>query len=184
MSAADDSDEKLMLDVKHGRKEALEALLRRHATPLLTFLHRLVGNRSQAEELFQEVFLTVWARRSTYHPPKPFKPWLYAVAINKVREVLRRKRVNTVSLEHADLRRVGADSGKSPATAAMDGEDALMVAQAVARLPMQQRAVVVLRFWEDMPYAEIANLLGCEEATARSHMHHGLAAIRRMLPRA
>ncbi len=63
----------------------------------------------------------------------------------------------------------------------MAAETAVLVGRAVARLPDQQRAVVTLRVWEGLSYARIAEIVECSEATVRSHMHHGLAALRKHL---
>lgn len=181
MTAPDVPDEKLMMHTVRGNHESMEALLRRHATPLLNFLRRLVGDPSLAEELFQEVFLAVWAKRSTYRYPRPFKPWLYAIAVNKVRQHRRRKHLDAVSLNAAEANSVNATSANEPLQAAVDAEHAALIAQAVARLPLQQRTVLVLRLWDGMSYREIAEVTGNEEGTVRSHMHHGLAAIRHAL---
>jgi len=69
----------------------------------------------------------------------------------------------------------------SPADAMMASETADLVGRAVGRLPDQQRAVVTLRVWESLSYARIAEIVECSEATVRSHMHHGLAALRKHL---
>src|SRR5579872_166564 len=89
MDERDDRDEWLMTRVAHGERDCLEVLVRRHATPLLTFLARMAGDRHRAEELFQDVFLTVWVKRRQYQFPRPFKPWLYRIALNKCRESFR-----------------------------------------------------------------------------------------------
>src|SRR6516165_12125036 len=89
MENADDRDEYLMARVQHGQPELLERLLRRHATPLLTFLQRMTGDAHRGEELFQEVFLAVWCKRHQYEYPRPFKAWLYAIALNKCRQAFR-----------------------------------------------------------------------------------------------
>ncbi len=79
------SDELLMSQFAKGQAENLAVLLRRHATPLLTFITRMVGNRHRGEEVFQEVFVAVWRKRDSYSFPRPFKAWLYAIALNKSR---------------------------------------------------------------------------------------------------
>ncbi len=83
-------DEYLMARVGGEQPELLEKLLRRHATPLLTFIERMVGDHHRGEELFQEVFLALWIKRRQYQYPRPFKPWLYAIALNKCRSWFRR----------------------------------------------------------------------------------------------
>jgi RNA polymerase sigma-70 factor (ECF subfamily) len=175
MDDADDRDEYLMARVQHGQPELLERLLRRHASPLLTFLHRMTGDRHRGEELFQEVFLAVWQKRHLYQYPRPFKAWLYAIALNKCRQAFRSLPPRTVALDGAV-----ADEAGPPETL-IAAETAQMVSRAVAQLPPRQRAVVVLRVWEGLSYARIAEVLESEEATVRSHMHHGLAALRKSL---
>jgi RNA polymerase sigma-70 factor (ECF subfamily) len=178
MKGCDDRDEWLMAQAAHGERDALEALVRRHATRLLTFLERMVGDRHRAEELFQEVLLAVWAKRRQYEFPRPFKPWLYAIAANKCHAAARGRRL-AVALDEAGWALRAAVP--SPEESAVATETAALVAGAVTLLPPQQRAVVVLRVWQGMSYAEIAETVGRTEATVRSHMHHGLAALRKYL---
>lgn len=175
------SDEFLMGQAADGKREHLETLVRRYASPLLTYLERMVGNRHQAEELFQEVFLAVWLKRRTYRFPRRFRSWLFAIATNRCRQAFRQVR----SVEAAALNEAAAAAprapGPTPAEAAVATETASLVAAAVAQLPPQQRTVVVLRTWNGLSYAEIAESMGRSEATVRSHMHHGLAGIRKYL---
>jgi RNA polymerase sigma-70 factor (ECF subfamily) len=171
-------DEYLMARVGRGQTELLEKLLRRHASSLLTFIQRMVGDRHRGEELFQEVFLALWLKRRQYQYPRPFKPWLYAIALNKCRAWFRRP-PPPLSLNREDG--LAASPDASPADAAIATETADLVNRAVTQLPPQQRAVIVLRIWQGLSYAQIAEAVGCTEPTARSHMHHGLAALRKHL---
>ena len=180
MKGCDDRDEWLMARAAHGERDALEPLVRRHATRLLTFLERMVGDRHRAEELFQEVFLAVWVKRTQYQFPRPFRPWLYAIAANKCHAAARGRRLASVALDDT-APWAPTSAVPSPEESAVATETAALVAAAVTLLPPQQRAVVVLRVWQGMSYAEIAETVGRTEATVRSHMHHGLAALRKYL---
>jgi len=174
-------DEWLMAQVAHGQRDPLEPLVRRYASPLLTFIHRMIGDRHRSEELLQEVFLAVWRKRGQYQFPRPFKAWLYAIALNKCRAAFRvRSAVAPVSLED-DSPSTPIALEPSPAETAIATETATLVAAAVTQLPPQQRMVVVLRVWNGLLYAEIAEAVGRTETTVRSHMHHGLAALRKYL---
>jgi RNA polymerase sigma-70 factor (ECF subfamily) len=177
MAAIGEPDETLMARTADGDRNCLELLVRRHATPLLTFLLRLSGDRHRAEELFQEAFLAVWVKRRLYQHPRPFKPWLYAIALNKHRAAFRVRSASSGALTDDGP----AADDASPADAVVAAETADLVGRAVARLPDQQRAVVTLRVWEGLSYARIAEIVECSEATVRSHMHHGLAALRKHL---
>jgi RNA polymerase sigma-70 factor (ECF subfamily) len=178
MDARSDRDEWLMTQVAQGKRDCLDPLVRRYASPLLTFITRMVGDRHHSEELFQEVFLTVWAKRRQYEFPRPFKAWLYAIAINKCRATFRVKHPRPAMLEEDGA---PLTDDPSPADTLVATETAHLVATAVTRLPAQQRAVVALRIWDGMSYAQIAETVGRTEATVRSHMHHGLTALRKYL---
>lgn len=173
-------DEDVMARVAGGESQLLERLIRRHATPLLTFIRRLVGDRHRSEEIFQDVFLAVWTKRHLYEFPRSFKNWLYAIALNKCRETFRTRGLPEVPLSEQEGQ-APSTADATPAESAMAAETVETVHQAVLALPPQQRAVVSLRVWENMSYPRIARIVGCTEATARSHMHLGLVALRRVL---
>jgi RNA polymerase sigma-70 factor (ECF subfamily) len=180
MNKGHEGDEWLMGQVALGKREYLAPLVRRYASPLLTFIQRMIGDRHRGEELFQEVFLVVWTKRGQYKFPRSFRSWLFAIAANRCRADFRKARAEKVSLD--DLPEAApVASDPSPVEAAISTETASLVATAVAQLPPGQRTVVVLRVWNGLSYAEIAEIVGRTEATVRSHMHHGLAAMRKYL---
>jgi RNA polymerase sigma-70 factor (ECF subfamily) len=175
-----ETDEQLMAQVAENCREPLGILLRRYASPLLTFIQRMIGDRHRSEELFQEVFLAVWTQRRQYQFPRPFRAWLYGIALNQCRNQFRRHRSFRLSLDESLPVSVAAGSG-GPAEAAVATETAAIVQAAVARLPERQRMVVVLRVWNGLPYFEIANILERTESTVRSEMFHALASLRKFL---
>jgi RNA polymerase sigma-70 factor (ECF subfamily) len=173
------ADESLMRLVVAGDRGAMEALVRRFAGPLSAFVRKLTGDAHRGEELVQDAFFMLWQKRDRYAWPRPFKPWLYTIALNRCRAWLRDGPPPAASLDGSGAEPVTA--GASPAESAITGEAAGIVAVAIDRLPATQRAVVLLRVWEELSYADIADALGCTEGTARSHMHHALAALRKQL---
>ena len=180
MNQPNGSDEWLMGQVAGGHREHLETLVRRYASPLLTYIQRMVGDQDRAEDLFQDVFLAVWEKRRTYRFPRTFRSWLFAIATNRCREAFRRARPR-LAVAHQELDAEVAGTARTPADLAVAAETASLVGAAVAHLPDLQRAVLVLRNWNGLSYAEIAEIVGRGEATVRSHMHHALVAIRRYL---
>ncbi len=173
-------DEQLMAQVAQDRREALGTLLRRYASPLLTFIQRMTGDRHRSEELFQEVFLAVWTDRKRYQFPRPFRSWLFGIAVNKCRNEFRRHRSFVLTLD-AETPLPATAGGGGPDEAAVATETAAIVQTAVARLPDQQRQVVVLRLWNGLSYFEIANIMERAESTVRSDMFHALASLRKFL---
>lgn len=181
MESQSASDEWLMGQVRSGQSECLEPLVRRYAHSLLTYLERMSGDRHRAEDLFQDVFLAVWAKRQTYRFPRRFRSWLFAIATNRCRQMLRQSKPLALMASSGPEDLAVACGGPSPAELAVKSETTWQVAMAVSQLPHQQRSVLVLRTWNGLSYGEISQVLGCREATARSHMHHALAGVRRHL---
>ncbi len=170
-------DEWLMSQAALGDQRCLEPLVRRYASPLLTFIRRMIGDEHRSEELFQDVFVAVWTRRKQYEFPRPFRAWLYAIAVNVCRAEFRRRRPTVVAFDQERLAPLPA-AIDPPGELAVATERATLVAAALVQLPAQERLVVTLRTWSGMSYAEIADVLGRAEATVRVHMHHGLTRLR------
>jgi RNA polymerase sigma-70 factor (ECF subfamily) len=179
MPLASFRDEDVMREVARGDESALDILMRRHANSLLTFIGRMIGNRHMAEELFQESFLAVWTHRRSYKYPNSFRSWLFGISVNKCRGAFRKHTSTAVPMAEAVAALVSP--GLAPEDQAVAAETSSQVQQALLTLPERQRTVVVLRIWNGLSYFEIGSALNCGEATARTHMFHGLAALRRTL---
>ncbi|GAF68579.1 unnamed protein product [marine sediment metagenome] len=180
MDSEQPSDERLMRQVALGEREHVRPLLQRWAGPLLTFIARTIGDRHRSEELFQDVFLAVWQNRRKYEYPRPFRSWLFGIAMNKCRADLRRTSVVSIGPDEPAVASIES-ADPSPLERVVASETSSLVVAAVAELPTGQRTTIVLRVFNGLPYAEIAEILECKEATVRSHMCHGLAAIRKYL---
>ncbi len=123
----------LMVQVAAGHREHLETLVRRHASPLLTYIHRMVGDRIARKTLFQDVFLAVWEKRRTYRFPRRFRAWLYAIAANRCREAFVRARPQqAVPFQDLD-KRCRLAAGRTPVECAITTETASLVVAAVAQ---------------------------------------------------
>jgi len=182
MSCDRAKDEDLMLRVAGGSREAMSPLLRRYASPLLTFIRRMTGDWHRAEELFQEAFLAVWQNRRRYEYPRPFRPWLFGIAMNKCRADFRKSAATPACLaDEPDL--PAAAHGRTPVEAAIASETALLVTQAVGTLPPGQRTVLVLRVWNGLEYAEIARILDIPLNTVKSRLERSLGILREKLHR-
>lgn len=180
MELAHECDEVLMQRVACGERAPLSMLLRRYANSLLTFIRRMSGDHHRSEELFQDVFVAVWSGRKSYQYPRSFRSWLFGIAVNKCHADRRCRRG---LLQFLDEQAVASPVSHEPAPleGAIATETAALVEQAVMQLPPVQRAVVVLRIWNDFSYAAIASMLDRTESTVRSNMFHGLKSMRRYL---
>ena len=167
----------LVLRAQMGGQEALTALVESFDARLLFYLRRLVGAPADAEDVRQEVWITVVRKLHTLEDPGAFRSWLYRVARHRGISWLRRRR-REVPLDEAvdevavELTVEEIDFGP---------EDAAAVHAALDRLGAGQREILCLRFLGGLSYEEIAGVLDCRLGTVRSRLHYAKAALRSIL---
>src|SRR6266540_3246303 len=156
-----------MLRFQAGDVRAFEELVRRHRTPLFSFLLRLTGDRGRAEDLCQETFLRAVRAAERWEPRALFRTWLYAVARNQAFD---------------DARRAPAASeDPAPDRAAEAALVRPKLEAALAALPAEQREVFLLREHAGLRFHEIAEVTGVPENTVKSRMRYALEALRAKL---
>jgi len=179
------SDERLMMGFVNGSEEAFDELVRRYATKITNFVCRQVSHFATAEEIAQDTFLAVFRKKHTYKPDHRFSSWLYKIAINMCRMHFRKMKSApvTVSIEESRdegrvaLEKVLVDNGGGPVEILSRKEAEEKLQEAVVSLPMKQRQVFFLSFYEEMSYDEIARVVGCSPGTVASRKH---AAVRKL----
>ena len=161
-----DPDVRLMLQVREGSAAAFEALVEKHQKRLVMVLEHLVSDRTQAEDLAQDVFLRVYRARERYVPTAKFSTWLYTithnVASNSIRKSSRRKEINLVtspsgSMPVRPLDTMAKDkSNLMPTRLADQKEMEMVIREAIQSLGPRQRMAMLLSKYEGMSYNEIA----------------------------
>jgi RNA polymerase sigma-70 factor (ECF subfamily) len=170
------SDEQLARAAQRGDQAGLSALVERHHGPLFGFLYRLTGgDRPLAEDLAQEAFTRMLHRLGQYRPAQPFKPWLYAIAVNAARDHFKRADTRRT---HALPPDYDAPGDASPLHAVLADETWRGVAALVRALPHHQREVLLLRYVEDLPLDDIARIAGIPVGTVKSRLSLALARLR------
>lgn len=178
------TDEALAWGVQRGGRDDLAALVERHHGALLGYLYRMCGgDRALAEDLVQETFLRLLRAIRQYRYPRPFKPWLYAIATNLARDHYKRAemRHGGSASDHETLWEAAGDPSAGPEESLLAEREAQQVAQAVTALPAHQREAVILRYYQDLSLAEIAETLGVPVGTVKSRLSLGLRRLRAMV---
>jgi RNA polymerase sigma-70 factor (ECF subfamily) len=155
--------------------------MERHQDRLFSYLRRLLGDTTVAEDLFQQTWVRAAERIRRYDPSRPFRPWLLAVAHNLALDHLRRRRPQ--SLDEAD-RPLPAAHGAAPPDplvrlAARERRERLEAA--LEGLGPHDREAIALRFQEDLPLVEIARVLGVPVPTAKARLYRALERLRARL---
>ena len=163
------SNEDLMDSVRLGNRHAFEVLINRHQRSVLNFIFRFLGNRADAEDLTQEVFLRVWKAAGTYKPDAKFTTWLYRIATNlcinrqhaiRIRKLFVQSHVQEQIQNSKDSSIIGESAGiLSPEERLIDSEQSVRLLNALNELPTSQRVAIVLRIYDEMSYQEIAQIM-------------------------
>jgi RNA polymerase sigma-70 factor (ECF subfamily) len=184
------SDEKLLEAYRRGETAALRELIERYQTDLLRFLTRLTGDRQSAEDVFQETFLQVHLFADSFDTTRRFKPWVFTIAANKARDLLRKKaRRQTVHLS-APIRGGSGEGGASyvdlmeidvPAPdAGLDARERdALVQRAVEAMSPPLREILLLAYFQRLSYAQVAEELGIPLGTVKSRLHAAVASFAR-----
>jgi RNA polymerase sigma-70 factor (ECF subfamily) len=181
-------DQELLAEHLAGTRGAFDVLVARYAEDLFGFFCRFVGNAAAADDLVQETFIQVHLAAGSFDPQRSFKPWLYTIAANKGRDFMRaRGRRATQSLDSTAR---GSD-GPSPAgTLEADDRSAAeelgleeqrqRVRAMIAQLPEPQRLILVLGYYQKLPYSQIAEILGVPVGTVKSRLHVAVGQFARL----
>ncbi len=185
------TDEKLMAAHCEGDLTAFSEIVRRHGGSVLGYLTKMCSNRTQAEDFFQETFKRVHEKAHTYRGGS-FKSWLFTIATRAAINGLRkRSRLEVVSLNRkvectdGNCEELGAavmvDNSQNPLDEAVRAEQKQQVKEAVESLPAKQRATLVLAYYQQLSYAQVAKVMGCSVGTVKTQMYRALKVLAQRL---
>jgi RNA polymerase sigma-70 factor (ECF subfamily) len=185
------SDEELMLSCRDGDEGAFETLYRRYEKPVFSFIYRMVLSAADAEDLCQETFLKVIRAKKKYRKTAKFKTWLFNIALNLCRDRTRRMKFRShlslnstaFSQDNDEIRMQQSvcDPLSDPTKRAQTAEIEALVQRAFAKLPQQERTVIILRQYHAMKFSEIAEIMNCPVGTAKSLNHRGCKKLMKVL---
>lgn len=171
------NDAELVKKFRRGSKEAFSELVERYSKPLTMMILRLVRDQEAARDISQNVFLKAYEGLPRFMMTSSFKTWLYSIALNSVRDHLRKSESRHVAELTEDL----PDCSLSQADRLEHAVLRARVRRAVEELPERQRLTLKLRVYEGMEYKEIARLIGGNENTARGNFFQATRTLREKL---
>jgi len=182
-----DNDAALMLKVQEGDFAAFEALVDKYKQPVTNIVARIIRDKTEAEDLAQNVFLQVYKASSRYRVTAKFSTWLFTIARNlSLNELRRRSRHPATSLdapvggEDDDLpaRQIEDRQVSSVADQALNAELVEKIDQVLGELPVNQRTAIILVKEKGLSYDDIAGILGCSVSAVKSLIHRGRETIK------
>lgn len=169
----------LIREAKAGDQEAFRQLVERYQGAVHNLAYRMLGDPEEAEDAAQEIFVRLYRQLERYDPERKFSTWTLAIATNYCIDQLRRRRLQLVPLENIIPWARARDAG--PEGEALSRESRDEVQRLLKQLPEKYRAPLVLRYWEDLSCAEIAEILGVPEGTVKTQIHRARKQLGKLL---
>jgi RNA polymerase sigma-70 factor (ECF subfamily) len=179
------TDEQLLADYRHGDKSTFQLLVQRYHRELYHFLVRFVGDRQLADDVFQETFLQVHQSVETFDLTRRFRPWLFAIAANKGRDMIRqvnRKVFSALSATIEPMENASAEfvdmmrSTMLPPDSQLEKRELQKkVQQTVMGMPEHLREVLLLCYFHQFPYKQVGEMLDIPLGTVKSRLHAAIA---------
>ena len=175
------SDAALVELVLADDQDAFTVLVERYKDAVQNLAYRMLSNAAEAEDVTQETFVRAYTQLATYKPAHKFSTWLLSIASHLAIDQLRRRRFLALPLEDVPFLDWIADVGTSPEQSALEGEQQDEVQTYLQRLPGKYRAVIVLRYWYDFSYEEIARTLNLTPALVKARLHRARELLARYM---
>ena len=176
---------------QQGREAAYRELIRRYERPVFSLVFRMVRDRETAEDLAQETFIKVLNHIDRYRPEFKFSSWLFKIANNVAIDHLRKRHLDTISIDGSPHAATAAEVEASTIDVVERGETALeeleskelgtAIERAIARLRPEYRSCIMLRHVEGRSYEEIAATLDLPLGTVKTYIHRARHELRRAL---
>lgn len=173
-----EAERKWIQQARSGDEDAFGELLRTHQNAVYNLAYRMLSNRTEAEDAAQETFLRAYANLDRYDPERPFRTWLLSITSNYCIDRLRRRRLTWLSLdEPLPPSEALHSTEEEPEDAVILNERNALIQRLLNDLPPDYRAAVVLHYWYDYSYMEIADILKTTESAVKSRLFRARQAL-------
>ena len=184
-------DREIVELAKAGKETAYRELLRRYERPVFSLVYRMVRDRTLAEDLAQETFIKVLNALDSYRPEYKFSSWIFKIANNAAIDHLRRRELDTLSLDGSPDARTAeevaatalqaTDHAESPLEELESRETGSAIERAIGRLRPEYRTCILLRHVEGRSYEEIAEVMDLPLGTVKTYIHRARLELREYL---
>lgn len=170
------TDESLMMSAKMGNISSVSTLYQRHKVGLYNYFLRRTHSPAQSEDLMQIVFEKVIRYRQTYSSEVPFAPWLYRIAYNAHNDLYKKEPLSLPGEETINKLRSECEDVET----GME-EKKMRLQKALQKLTNEQRHLITMTRYQQMPYAEVALTLGCTEGAVKVKVHRAMKSLKQLV---
>jgi RNA polymerase sigma-70 factor (ECF subfamily) len=155
---------------RRGDKQAFSRLVQAYQRPVYNLTYRMLGSTEEAEDAAQETFLRAFSRLSQYDPQMKFSTWVFSIANHHCIDRLRKRRATHISIDDNPVLENLAEETPQPEHQALEREQGVELQKLIGQLDPDYRTPLVLRYWEELSYEEIAQSMGVTVAAVKSRL--------------
>jgi RNA polymerase sigma-70 factor (ECF subfamily) len=171
------SDLQLIEEVRNGKRRAFTELMRRYQQRVYWAARRIVGTHEDADDIVQETFVKAYTALGDFRGESSFFTWLYRIAVNLSLNAVRKRQLVSYLKENEIINRI-FPSSDDPSREVEFKETQSRLQEAIARLPEKQRAVFVMRYYDEMSYEEISEVMKTSVGGLKANFFHALRKVR------
>lgn len=174
-------DTTLVRRTLNGDQGAFAILVEKYKDPVFNVAYRMLGNATEAEDVAQEAFVRAYTQLHTYKDSHRFSTWLLSITSHLAIDQLRRRRFLALPLDNVPFLEWMADVGAGPEQATLAGEASDEMQCLLKTLPDKYRTMLILRYWHDLSYDEIAKMLHLTPALVKARLHRARELVARTM---
>lgn len=167
---------------RRGDEAAFYRLVEAYQGAVYNLAYRMLGNAVEAEDATQETFLRIYTKLNTYQPERKLSSWVLSIASHYCIDRLRRRRINYLSLDEELLATSLSTGERSPEDVALREESRDELQQLVLLLEPSYRVPLILRYWHELSYQQIAEVMGLSVQAVKSRLHRARLQIAQRVP--
>lgn len=182
-----EADRILINDALEGDQRAYDVLIKKYRSSVYNLVYRMIENRQEAEDIVQETFIKAFNALKTFNEEFAFSTWLFKIATNNCIDTLRKRKLQTYSLDtpvqtkDGEVSRDFADERYSPEQSTISSESTSIILDSVESLPKKYQLVINMRHKEDRSYEEISELLEIPIGTVKARIFRAREILKRKL---
>lgn len=171
-----------MEELQAGDISAFETIFQDYRRMVFKTAYLMTGRKEEAEDILQEVFVSVWRSRNTFNPKKgKLTTWIYRITVNQCLSRRRKKKPALLSLEEKSIDLPDMKPEEQPEEVLVTKLEYERLMKAMNALDSKHRSVLILRYFNDLSYNEIAQVIGVPLGTVKSRINHALKSLREQL---
>jgi RNA polymerase sigma-70 factor (ECF subfamily) len=176
-----EEDNKIIQQILEGNRQDFAFLVNKYKGPVFNLVYRMTERPQEADDLAQEIFLQVYESLNSFETNRKFFPWLYTIALNIIRNHLKSKKLLPAAKAGSHDQSQETEHTNDPEALVCRQQESERLAAIIQKLPYPQQEAVTLRYYQDLTFEDMADILGISLSAAKMRVYRGLKKLAELM---